>query len=117
MRYSVDATGVADVMSDVAAHLDDVIEAVAQTLIAVDDAIASLRPDASDVRKVLVSVFSTRRRSGPGMASYAGDVARRVQDATLAYIAGDDEMAVQTDAVAKSTAETSYRRGSGSVVF
>lgn len=96
MRYPVDAVGVAAVMSDVAVCFDDVTAAVDRTLAAVDDAVAALRSDASDVIRGLESVFSPRRQSGPGIAAYAGEVARKLQDATIAFVTGDDQMAAQT---------------------
>ncbi|WZH38163.1 MAG: DUF6507 family protein [Microbacterium enclense] len=116
MRYSVDATGVAAVMSDVAACFDDVIAAVTQTLTAADDAAAALRADASGVLRALEAVFSPRRQSGPGIAAYAGEAARRLQDATIAFVTGDDEMAVQTNVVAQGTLPVT-RRGFGAVAF
>lgn len=103
-------------MSDVSACFDDVIAGVTRTLAAVDDAASSLRPEASGVRRMLEVVFSPRRLSGPGIAAYASDVARTLQDATIAYVTGDEEMASQTTA-ASSRVSSSYRRGTGSVIF
>ncbi|MDF2990728.1 MAG: hypothetical protein K0S37_1242 [Microbacterium sp.] len=116
MRYSVDATGVAAVMFDVAACFDDVIAAVTQTLTSADDAAATLRADASGVLRALEAVFSPRRQSGPGIAAYAGEVARKLQDATIAFVAGDDEMAAQTTATAQGVLPLT-RRGFGAVAF
>jgi len=116
MRYSVDAAGVAAVMSDVAACFDDVVAGVSRTFAAVDDAASSLRADASGVRRALEAVFARRRQSGPGIAEYAESVARKLQDATIAFVVGDDEMAATTSA-ASAGVERLARRGSGAVVF
>ncbi|MGN7187758.1 hypothetical protein [Microbacterium enclense] len=116
MRYSVDSAGVAAILSSVAVHFDDVVFEVSRTLTAVDDAASAFRGDGSGARSLLEAAFSSRRRSGPGLASYASDVAHRLQDAVIAYIAGDDEMAARTDAAVQSVAP-SFRRGAGSVIF
>lgn len=109
MRYSVDAAGVAAVMSEVAACFDDAIAGVNRTISAVDDATASLRSDASSVRRALESAFAPRRQSGPGLAAYAGEVASRLQEATVAFVRGDDEMAAQTAAAAEGVSGLMWR--------
>ncbi len=50
MRYSVDATGVAAVLSEAAACFDDVLVGAMRTLDAVDTASGSLRADGDDAR-------------------------------------------------------------------
>lgn len=112
----MDVTGVTTVMADVSACFDDALAEVVRTLAAVDDALSSLRSDASGVRTVLETVFAPRRRSGPGLVAYASEVATRLQDATLAFIHGDDEMAAQTTAASRDIVPP-FRRGTGSVVF
>ena len=111
MRYSVDATGVAAVMSDVSSCFDDVVSAVSRALTAAAAAAAALWTDAAKVSKAFDAVMDPRRRSGPGISPYAGDVAERVQRATTAYIAGDDEMATQTDAAAAHADTTMFPVG------
>lgn len=96
MRYSVDVAGVAKVSSDVAVHFASVAESVAQTLTAVDSAASALTADASGVEEALESAMETRRLTGPGLSARAADILSGVQAASVAYVEGDDEMAIQT---------------------
>ncbi len=96
MRYSVDATAVTALVTDVASRLDDMTTAAAQVLTAADDATAALKNDAAGVRGALDAVFASRRQSGPSLTAHAAEMIAGIQEATVAYVAGDEEMASTT---------------------
>lgn len=100
MRYSVDAAGVAKVSSDVAACFEDVAAAVSDALGAVDDAAGSLHAEAAGVAGALEAVFATRQDSGRGLSARADEILAGVENGTLAYVAGDEQMAAQTTSAA-----------------
>ncbi len=116
MRYSVDATAVTALVTDVASCLDDATAAAAQAVTAVDDATAALTNDAAAVRAALDAVFASRRQSGPSLTAHAADMIAGIEEATVAYVAGDEEMASQTSSA--SSAVSPFRgRGFGPAVF
>lgn len=116
MRYSVDATAVTALVTDVASCLDDATTAAAQAVTAADDATAALKNDAAGVRGALDAVFSSRRQSGPSLTAHAAEMIAGIQEATVAYVAGDEEMASRTSSVASAVSPV-RGRGFGPVVF
>ncbi|GAA3642961.1 hypothetical protein GCM10022200_28560 [Microbacterium awajiense] len=99
MRYSVDIAGVANLTSDMVARVDEVASDVAEALSAVDDATDALRAHAVDVAAALDAVFAVRRASGPGVSAKSRQLLAAVQQATLEYAMGDEQMSTQTSAV------------------
>lgn len=116
MRYSVDATAVTALVTDVASCLDDATTAAAQAVTAVDDATAALKNDAAGVRGALDAVFSSRRQIGPSLTAHAAEMIAGIQEATVAYVAGDEEMASRTSSAASAVAPL-RGRGFGPAVF
>lgn len=116
MRYSVDATAVTALVTDVASCLDDATTAATQAVAAVDDATAALKNDAAAVRAALDAVFASRRQSGPSLTAHATAMIAAIQEATVAYVAGDEEMASRTSSAA-SAVPPLRGRGFGRAVF
>lgn len=116
MRYSVDATAVTALVTDVASCLDDATTAAAQAVAAVDDATAALKNDAAAVRAALDAVFASRRQSGPSLTAHAAELIAGIQKATVAYMAGDEEMASTTSSASSAVAPL-RGRGFGRAVF
>jgi len=116
MRYSVDATSVTTLVTEVASCLDDATTAAAQAVTAVDDATAALNNDAAGVRGALEAVFASRRQSGPSLTAHAAEMIAGIQEATVAYVTGDEEMATHTSS-ASSAVPPLRGRGFGPAVF
>lgn len=87
MRYSVDATAVTALVTDVASCLGDAMTAATRAVTAVDDAAAALTGDAAGVR-----------------------------GATVEYVTGDEEMASLTSSAASAVPPLGGR-GFGPAVF
>lgn len=117
MRYSVDVAGVAQVVSQFSTHFEDVQAGVNAALNAVDAAAGSFSSSASDVARALDNAFATRRLTGPGLSIRAEEVSTAVRDATVAYVAGDEQMAVETSTRADVSEPSPLRRGFGPRVF
>lgn len=90
--------------------------AATRAVTAVDDAAAALKNDAAAVRGALDAVFALRRQSGAALTAHAAEMIAGVQDATVAYVTGDEEMASLTLSAA-SAAPPLRGRGFGPAVF
>lgn len=118
MRYSVDATAVTALVTAVASFMDDATRAAAQVVTAADDAAAALKNDAAGVRGALDTVFAARRQSGPSLTAHAAEMIAGIQEATVAYVAGDEEMASTTSGTSSAVPPLPLRgRGFGPAVF
>lgn len=116
MRYSVDATAVTTLVTEFASCLDDATTTAGQVVTAVDDAVAALTGDAAGVRGALDAVFASRRQSGAALTAHAAEMIAGVQEATVAYVTGDEEMASLTSSAA-SAVPPLRGRGFGPAVF
>ncbi|MDQ1218439.1 DUF6507 family protein [Microbacterium arborescens] len=104
MRYSIDPGGVTELVAEVSALADEIESHRRAALQAVDAAESALLTGADSVRTALGEVFARRRVTATAVSTRLSEILTGIEDATHAYVAGDDEMVTRTAAALPDTA-------------
>ncbi len=98
MRYSIDPAGVTDLISEVAVLGSDLEAHTSASLQALTAVEGALLRGAARVRAALDEVFARRRFSAAAVSTRLSEIVAGIESATLAYVAGDEEMLSRTAA-------------------